>query len=275
MTTETSTDDQRYMFDTAWQAEQRRLAALETIWDGYTLTNLETLDLPEGARCLEVGGGNGSVAAWLCERFGPGGHVVATELDTRFLELRAASLPNMEVRRHDITMESIEDGAYDLVHCRLLLSHLPAYEEALRHMTAALKPGGRLLVEEFDHVTFLPDPSSDATALGAWDAWLEAFERLSATRGLDLAFGRRLEGLLDAHGLVDVQAVGRTVFERGGVEGRDLLLLSIQSLRGSLIATGAIDDAGVDQMVALLSDPSFVWQSQVMVAASGRKPSGE
>jgi len=269
MTTQTDNDAGRYMFEAGWQAEQRRLAALETIWDPYTFENLERIGVAPGWRCLEVGGGNGSVAAWLCDRVGESGRVVATDLDTRFLSLRDEA--NLEVRTHDIIHDEIEQAAYDLVHCRLLLSHLPGHEEALCRMTAALKPGGWLLVEEFDHVSFLPDASSDAASLAAWNAWLEAFARLSARRGLDLPYGRRLMGLLDAQGLTGVHAEGRTVFERGGVEGRDLLLLSIQSLRANLVATGAIDDAGVDKMVEMLSDPSFVWQSQVMVAARGRK----
>jgi len=272
MTTTQDTKDQRYMFDAAWQAEQRRLAALETIWDPYTFSNLDAVGVSPGWRCLEVGGGNGSVTAWLCDRVGPQGSVVATDLDTRFLALRSET--NLEVRAHDITRDKLEQGAYDLVHCRLLLSHLPAHEQALRNMTAALKPGGCLLIEEFDHVAFLPDPASDAASQAAWNAWLDAFGRLSQQRGLDLPYGRRLMGLLDGEGLIDVHAEGRTVFERGGVEGRDLLLLSVQSLRPHLIDTGAIDDPTIDRLVAMLSDPAFVWQSQVMVAARGRARSG-
>jgi SAM-dependent methyltransferase len=269
MTTESTNPDQRYMFDQAWLAEQRRLIALESIWDANTIANLEALDLPAGARCLEVGGGNGSIARWLCDRVGPGGHVVATDLDTRFLE--RLDLPNLEVHAHDITRDAIEPNAYDLVHCRLLLSHLPAHEAALRNMVDALKPGGRLLIEEFDHVSFLPDPSMPDDAKTAWDAWLAAFDILSAQRGLDLIYGRRLTTLLPLAGLTDVRIEGRTVYERGGTPGRDLLLLSIQSLRPHLNATNAIDDAGVDKMVELLSDPYFAWQSQLMVAATGRK----
>jgi SAM-dependent methyltransferase len=270
LTTESPNPEQRYMFDQAWLAEQRRLIALETIWDPNTIDNLEALNLPAGARCLEVGAGNGSVARWLCDRVGPSGHVLATDLDIRFLDL--LDLPNLEVRAHDITADAIEANSYDLVHCRLLLSHLPAHEAALRAMADALKPKGLLLVEEFDHVTFLPDPSMPEEAKAAWDAWMAAFDILSAQRGLDLIYGRRLTTLLPAAGLTDVHIEGRTVYERGGTPGRDLLLLSIQSLRPHLTATNAIDDAGVDTMVRLLSDPAFAWQSQLMVAARGRKP---
>ena len=270
MTTESTHPDQRYMFDQAWLAEQRRLAALETIWDPYTIGNIEALALPAGARCLEVGAGNGSVAVWLCERVGPDGHVVATDLDTRFLQ--ALDAPNLEVRAHDIIHEAPEPNTYDLVHCRLLLSHLPAHETALRNMVNALKPGGRLLIEEFDHVAFLPDPSMPEAAKSTWNDWLAAFDILAAQRGLDLDYGRRLPTVLSAAGLTDVHIEGRTVYERGGTPGRDLLLLSIQSLRPHLTATNAIDNAGVDKMVELLSDPNFAWQSQIMVAASARKP---
>jgi hypothetical protein len=34
-----------------------------------------------GWRCLEVGSGGGSIAAWLCDRVGPDGSVLATDLD--------------------------------------------------------------------------------------------------------------------------------------------------------------------------------------------------
>jgi SAM-dependent methyltransferase len=257
------------MFEAAWLAEQRRLEALETIWDPFTTANLAALGVGPGMRCLEVGGGNGSVAAWLCERVGPRGHVVATDLDTRFLQGRCEA--NLDVRQHDITTDDIEPESYDLVHSRLLLSHLPGHEAALRHMMAALKPGGRLLVEEFDHAAFLPDPSATPREQAVWRAWQAAFEALAAKRGLDLEYGRRLPRLFADAGLVAIRTEGRTVYERGGTPGRDLLLLSVHSLRAGLVATGEIDDGGVDALIEMLSDPAFRWQSQIMVAASGRK----
>ena len=64
MTTESTHPDQRYMFDQAWLAEQRRLAALETIWDPYTTQHRG----PRPARGGAVpgrGAGIGSVTAWL------------------------------------------------------------------------------------------------------------------------------------------------------------------------------------------------------------------
>jgi SAM-dependent methyltransferase len=259
-----------YVFDTAWQAERDRVTAIENIWDEHSRRSLLATGVSEGWRCLEVGAGGGSLAAWLATVVGPDGRVVATDTDTRFLE--ALNAPGVEARRHDIVVDPIEAGAYDLVHTRLLLEHLPDSDVALDHMIEALKPGGWLVLEEFDHVSFLPDPESSAEAQATWQAWTDAFTVLAQSRGLDLVYGRRMATLLRRRGLEDVTCEGRTIVERGGVPGRDLLRLSVLSLRHALTATGAIDDRGVDALAALLDDPSFTWTSQIMVTATASKP---
>jgi 2-polyprenyl-3-methyl-5-hydroxy-6-metoxy-1,4-benzoquinol methylase len=131
-----------YAFQHTWQQERARLAALEAHCDPWSIANLETLDIQPGWRCLEVGAGGGSIAAWLCERVGPRGQVVATELETTFLE--TISAPNLEVRRHDITCDPLEEAAFDLVHVRAVLAHLPARAAVLRRLVVALKPHGWL-----------------------------------------------------------------------------------------------------------------------------------
>lgn len=68
-------------------------------------------------------GGAGSIASRLCEQVGVEGAVLVTDIDTRFLD--TLSLPNVEVRRHNIVADPMPEGAFDLVHARLVLSHLP------------------------------------------------------------------------------------------------------------------------------------------------------
>ena len=261
---------QAYVFDNAWQQERLRLDSMGAIWDPYSRRNIEALGAGEGWRCLEVGAGGGSIAAWLCTIVGPEGRVVATDVDTR--HLKALDHPALEIRQHDITTDDIEAEAFDLVHARLLLEHLPARDEALQRMYEALRPGGWLLLEEFDHVSFLPDPACGADAVALWGIWTRAFERLSEQRGLDLAFGRRMAGLLDALGLKDVAANGWTVVERGGDDQRALLRLSIEQLRDDLVATGEMGQAQVERLIVLLRNPAFRWTSQLMIAAQGRRP---
>src|SRR5207253_1047892 len=112
-----------------------------------------------GWRCLEVGAGAGSVARWLAGKVGPSGTVVASDLNPRFLDDVPA---NVEVRQHDVAKDDLEVGAYDLVHSRLLLMHLPEPAGALEKMVRAVKPGGWLVTEEADWGLFALEGHPDA-----------------------------------------------------------------------------------------------------------------
>ena len=82
-----------YVFDNAWESERARLTGLESGLDAGTIRHLETLGVGAGWRCWEIGGGGGSIAAWLCERVGDDGHVLATDLETTFLDRWGAPVP--------------------------------------------------------------------------------------------------------------------------------------------------------------------------------------
>src|SRR5215470_6651780 len=92
-----------YAYDHAWTEERVRLAGLERALDEGTRAHLLRLGVGPGRRCIEVGAGGGAVAFWLAERVAPDGRVVATDLETDFLEAEAAGHPVLDVMRHDIT----------------------------------------------------------------------------------------------------------------------------------------------------------------------------
>ena len=111
-----------YLFTHEEKTERERLAAIEAACDPITIECLEKIGVADGWHCLEVGGGGGSMAEWLCGAVGPSGRVVATDLQTKFLE--AIDAPNLEVRRHDITGEDLEPDTFDLVMARKVLEPL-------------------------------------------------------------------------------------------------------------------------------------------------------
>jgi hypothetical protein len=119
----------KYPLSNEWRAARQRLAQLEAIWDPWTIRNFEKLQVKEGWCCLEVAGGGGSLAEWLCHRTGNSGRVVATDLQTHFLEALNAS--NLEVWRHDILSDPLPKQRFDLVHARAVLTFLPQPAEAV------------------------------------------------------------------------------------------------------------------------------------------------
>src|ERR1700737_4409193 len=111
-----------YVLDNAAREAADRFPALSATFDQGTIRHLQDLGVGPGWDCLEVGGGGGSIAAWLAQRVGPGGHVLVTDIDPRFLE--SLHLPNTEISRHNIATDPLAQAAFDLVHARLVLVHV-------------------------------------------------------------------------------------------------------------------------------------------------------
>jgi ubiquinone/menaquinone biosynthesis C-methylase UbiE len=120
--------------------------------DPGTQAHLTRLGVGPDSRCLEVGAGDGSVAFWLAAQVGPNGVVVATDLQTDFLEGEATRHPGLEVLRHDIMAEELPTG-FDVGHARWLIEWLPDKRLALQRMANALRAGGVILIEETERQT--------------------------------------------------------------------------------------------------------------------------
>jgi hypothetical protein len=106
-----------YVFNNRDELAQARYCALSELYDGQTTRHIEQLGIDEGWSCLEVGGGGGSIAAWLCSRVGNAGHVLATDIAPQFLQTLVFT--NLEIRRHDIRYEGLPERQFDLAHARL------------------------------------------------------------------------------------------------------------------------------------------------------------
>src|SRR5437764_7055243 len=102
-----------YGLDNAWQNARARLASIEEWLDPGTISHLRARGIGAGWRCLEVGGGGGSIARWLCAQVRPGGQVVATDRDTRLLERLPE--PNLRGERHDVAGEPRPASAFGRV----------------------------------------------------------------------------------------------------------------------------------------------------------------
>ncbi|MNS02534.1 Demethylrebeccamycin-D-glucose O-methyltransferase [compost metagenome] len=193
-----------YILKNADAAAATRLDVLASIFDPWTRAHLVDCGLAAGWRCWEVGAGGPNTVRWLAERVGPTGHVLATDLDPRWAA--AAVGENVTVLTHDVTDPPPEDG-FDLIHARLVLTHVPERERALSHMVGALRPGGWLVIEDADP-DLLPlsclDGPEEARELA--NRLRAAFRSMLAARGGTLSLGRRLPGLLSGQGLTDVRA---------------------------------------------------------------------
>jgi len=253
--------------ETEADTESVRLGLVERIYDETTFRRLDALGIAAGARCLEVGAGRGSVARWLSAGVGADGHVVATDLDCRFLTGLAA---NVEVRTLDIRDAELEPASYDLVHCRALLMHLTDPAAALRTMVAALRPGGLLLVEEADYGLLTYGGHPDA-------AWATAtahrlFAALASAKRMNAYLGRALPGLLADAGLEFAGAEVDSGVARFGEPSFELQRLTVAGAGPSLVAAGLLTDDDRARSREVLDCPTTVLTTASLVAAWGRRP---
>jgi 2-polyprenyl-3-methyl-5-hydroxy-6-metoxy-1,4-benzoquinol methylase len=263
--------ERAYAFANAEAAQRERLRTLEALNDSGTKHQLNARGVAGGWRCLEVGAGGGSIAAWLCDRVAPDGAVLATDLDTTILgEL---SHPNLDVRAHDVLVDDLPAAEFDLVHMRLVLAWLPEPRTALRRLVAALRPGGWLVAEELDFASAVPDPAMGAEACARFTRLVEAHNAVLAEHhGFDFTYGRRLAGDLAGAGLTEGGCEGRASMWRGGEAGGLIWRLTIAQLRETMIADRRMRAADLDAAMTLCGEPRFSSLSPVMVAAWARRP---
>ena len=258
----------QYPFDNGAPQAGERFESLAELYDGATRRHLDRLGIGPGWRCLEIGAGGGSIARFMSERVGAAGHVVATDINTDWIPAPIAA--NVEVRRHDIGVDELVRGTFDLVHERAVLTFVPEREAALTRMAGALKPGGYLLVEE------LVSPVTQAAATNNRDNELaqqsrRAIMEVIRRQGGDPLFALNLAGLILGAGLTDVGAEGYFVPIRTAAVAR-LARANIDQIGAEMIATGLISSAELDRYRATLDRPDCLFPaSMALISVWGRR----
>lgn len=262
----TATAARGYTLDPAWHAERERLRSITSLYDPHTLAACERLGVTAGWSCLDLGAGTGSVAELLAERVGRDGRVLAVDVDVRFLEPLAE--PPLEVLRADARTEPLPAG-FDLVHARLVLEHLPEREAVLDSMIGSTRPGGWVLVEDFDWSTAVAvDPPSQLH-----EKVVAALKAFFSEHGYDPHLGRRLPRLLQAHGLSEVGTDSVAIRVQAdpdrGVPQWELL---VDQLAPGMIAAGLLDESDVEAFHKLWHDGDTVSFAPLMVSTWGCRP---
>jgi len=262
-----------YLFDNAAEREaSQRMTALSTLHDAATFLCLSERGITAGWRCLEVGGGNGSVARWMAERVALSGHVLVTVIDPRFIAKGMEGAPaNLELRRHDIVVDPLPGNAFDLT--RLVLLWLPARLKVLARPIDALRPGGWLVTEDYDALLVPP------TMVTAKLAAAESFARMTTAlrtwmtdRQADLVWARQLYRNFRDGGLLEVGMNGAIDVRQGGSAGAAVQKANFSQVRMAAVEAGLITEDEVAEVMRNLDDPTFDYVAPTVMTAWGRRP---
>ena len=263
------TEEGGYLLDNAGSQARGRFAGLEACFDRLTEGHLAARGIRPGWRCLEIGAGTGSVARWLAREVGPDGSVLATDIDTRWTDDHG--LATLEITTHDIAVDPLPGKAFDLIHGRLVVHHLPGRDAIVGRLAEALRPGGWLVLEDFD--TILPhglDPVSEEERafVRVGSALSEALRR----HGADTTWARTLPRRLRDAGLTEVGASGHVAIYHGGSPESALMRANLDQVGAAIIDAGLITAGELANALRLLRDPAFISNYPLMITAWGRKP---
>ena len=272
MVVASTVDTSTYIFKDTDEQERERLAALQDLLDPATRRHLLALGVGRGTRCLEVAAGSGSIARWLAEQVGQETEVLATDMDVRFLDRDLP--PNVRVEPHDVLADALPQAAFDVVHARCLLEHLPQRELALQRLARATRPGGWVLAEDA-YITpaviemladFMPPEERPLLrrVLRAVDATFQSF-------GADMTFAAKLPQAMARAGLTVIGGEVRAPILSGG-QARGLIDLSIRTMRTDILRGGLVSALEVDSFLGLLQSAELTHAPLVTVSAWGRRP---
>jgi ubiquinone/menaquinone biosynthesis C-methylase UbiE len=186
--------------------EQRRLSILNDILNAGSLRELQ---LRGGESILDLGCGLGQLTRAMARAAGTTGRVLgidrseeqlarARQLATEPADASRGSPAAIEFRQGDVLDLRLDDhewGTFDVAHARFLLEHLPDPLTVVRSMVRAVKPGGRIVLEDDDHeiLRLWPEPAGFGRV---WGAYMDSYRRA----GNDPSIGKRLVELLHQAG---------------------------------------------------------------------------
>jgi ubiquinone/menaquinone biosynthesis C-methylase UbiE len=176
---------------------------------------LADLELPRGAKAVDVGCGWGDTAIELARKVGPTGSVLGLDCCDAFLQkgradARAAGLKNVEFVVADVQTYPFA-SEYDFCFSRFGMMFFSNPVAAMRNVRRALKPGGSLMfivwraleenpwaaVPKRVMLDFLPPPGDDAQTCGPGPFSMASTEvvaaQLKAAGFADVGF-RRIDG---------------------------------------------------------------------------------
>ena len=179
-------------------AEQGRLSLLNRLTNEAAMRELA---IAKGDLIIDFGCGLGQLTLDMARAAGT--RLVGIERSEEQLA-RAERHALLDLRLGDVSDPPLRDhewGSFDLAHARFVLEHVREPLAVVRHMVRAVRPGGRIVLQDDDHDVFRcwPEP---AGFMPLWKAFQRTYDRL----GCDPYIGRRLVSLLHDAGAAPVRS---------------------------------------------------------------------
>jgi ubiquinone/menaquinone biosynthesis C-methylase UbiE len=173
--------------------ERQRIRLQAKIWEPSTMRIFQQIGLREGMQCLDIGCGPGEVMRLMGELVGTTGHVTGIDADGEFGRQAIEMLQATTKSRFTFLEQDIEETneipgqPFDLTYARLVIIFARDPIAALRKMYSWTKPGGHIVVQDYDTRTVDIFPR-----LESWGEMNRVISGVFEQGGRDIQIGHKL-----------------------------------------------------------------------------------
>ena len=256
-------------------AERQRLVSQAEGYEPQARWLLDQVGIRPGWRVADIGCGPIGILNLLSERVGPSGYALGLEREPRFaemarIEIATRGLDNVEIVETDVLNNNLEKGSFDLVHEQLVMINVAAREAVLSEMVSLLRPGGTVLLEDVDNVSWLCQPAHPS-----WDVLRDAFFTVYQANGGDPFIGRRLPNYLRCADVKNIQVKVHVDAAASGDYRRKHLLSLLDSICDKVIGMGVLTASDLrkhkEALDAHLGDPATIVIDKLLIQSWGQK----
>lgn len=159
--------------------------------------------LRPGMAVLDVGCGSGAITEDIARAVAPDGRAVGIDVSESLIARALARSPrqaNLSFELTDVTSLKDRPREFDVVTSARMLQWLADPMSALSRMIGVVRPGGLVLVLDYNHLKTVWEPDPPAS----FNAFFKAFLQWRSQAGMDNEMAGHLEGMFQDLGLGDV-----------------------------------------------------------------------
>ncbi len=222
------------MHDQTHQSDPRILGRRTLAADHRHLATL----LQPGMSVLDLGCGTGAITAGIAEAVGPEGRVVGVDRDAGLLAHALRLHPELSFVQATATQLPYR-AQFDIVTAARTLQWISDPATAIANMKAAARPGGLVVVLDYNHAANIwhPQPPPEFRLFYA------AFLTWRASHGWDNQMANHLPMLFAAAGLTQIESHAEDEIARSGDQQTQLWLEVIENVGAQIVRSGFIGDA--------------------------------
>lgn len=193
--------------------------------------------LRPGMSVLDAGCGTGAITAGIRTAVGPTGDVIGVDRDATLLDIARREVPDCRFIQADLARLDF-DSLFDVVNSARTLQWIPDPQAAVQSMFRAAKPGGFIVVLDYNHEenTWDPDPPEE------FQSFYRAFLKWRAANGWTNQMAERLPEIFGAAGLVDIESVDADETAGRGEDAAGMWLHVIETIGPRIVAAGFLQE---------------------------------